>query len=115
MEWESLITFLAVLYGLRNVTIILFNRTDKHYHPLPAPSARQRKPMPKDPFLDDLIEVFGYAKGVDLYQKENVDEQDLETFTGLLDKFELRKSGPAVAGAPPAGGGEGGGYRPSEY
>jgi len=47
------------------------------------------EPKVKDRFLARLIDVFGHPKGVDLYQKGNVTDDDLSQFVSLVEKFEI--------------------------
>jgi len=40
-------------------------------------------------FLEDLITEFGTEYGVALYQAETVNEEDLENFIALRNKFQV--------------------------
>ena len=45
----------------------------------------------KDAFLADLIDIFGYEKGVRLYQEGKVSKEDITSLSPLLEKFAIDK------------------------
>ena len=48
-------------------------------------------PAVKDTFLADLIDIFGYEKGVKLYQEGKVSKEELASLSPLLEKFAIDK------------------------
>ena len=48
-------------------------------------------PSVKDAFLADLIDIFGYEKGVKLYQEGKVSKEELSSLVPLLEKFAIDK------------------------
>lgn len=87
--------FVAMKWLLMTIGILktIMSRDSGRKDTMPRPTIEPGsdsggKPV-KDSFLAQLIDVFGYEKGVDLYQRGNVTEKELSDFVALAEKFEV--------------------------
>ena len=68
-----------------------FNMSDSPTVVKTTKTSTAENPSVKDAFLADLIDIFGYEKGVKLYQEGKVSKEELSSLVPLLEKFAIDK------------------------